>query len=69
MAKFFSPNISTTGRVLRAIWGLALIAGGLLLWGRSKWGSGLLVVAGAFALFEAARGWCVMRACGVRTRY
>ena len=23
----------------------------------------------AIALFEAARGWCIMRACGIKTRF
>jgi hypothetical protein len=27
-----------------------------------------LAVAGAFALLEAWRGWCLLRACGLKTR-
>ena len=27
-----------------------------------------LVVAGLFAIFEAVRGWCFLRACGIRTK-
>jgi len=27
-----------------------------------------LAAAGAFVLFEALRGWCALRACGIKTR-
>jgi hypothetical protein len=27
-----------------------------------------LVAAGGFAFYEAVRGWCVMRACGIKTK-
>jgi hypothetical protein len=68
MGKFFAPNINRLGRVVRAVWGVALIVAGLLLWNRSTWVCILLVAFGAFALYEAARGWCVMRACGIKTK-
>ena len=68
MGKFFTRNIDRRGRIARAIWGAALIVAGLLISGRSKVACVLLLVFGIFALYEAARGWCVMRACGVRTR-
>ena len=60
--KLFAPNISGRGRVARAIWGLALIGVGIALFSSSRWACFLLGAAGAFALFEAARGWCIMRA-------
>jgi hypothetical protein len=28
-----------------------------------------LVALSLFAFFEALRGWCVVRACGIRTRF
>jgi len=28
----------------------------------------VLAVSGGFVLFEALRGWCVLRACGIKTR-
>ena len=41
-----------------------VIAGDFLLW------LGLIfVVAGLFALFEAVRGWCIARACGIKTKF
>jgi hypothetical protein len=68
MGKFFTPNISGWGRAVRAIWGLLCIGGGVALSSRTRIGFLVLVAAGVFALFEAVRGWCVMRACGVKTK-
>jgi len=69
------PNIGRSGRVARAITGaICLVVGicvALFAWNDTptlRWiVSGALVVAGAFQLFEAQKGWCVMRACGVKT--
>ena len=33
------------------------------------WLSGVLTGVGVFVLFEALRGWCVLRACGVKTPF
>lgn len=35
----------------------------------SGWLGLIFVALGVFASFEALRGWCAMRACGVKTRY
>jgi hypothetical protein len=68
MGKFFARNIDRRGRIVRAVWGLACIVGGLLLWERSRWLCFALIAGGGFALYEAVRGWCFMRACGIKTR-
>ena len=68
MGNFFMPNITRLGRIVRAVWGLALVIAGVLLWARSMWICLVLLALGAFALYEAARGWCVMRACGIKTK-
>jgi hypothetical protein len=68
MGKFFAPNITRLGRIVRAVWGLALVIAGLLLLARNKWICLVLLALGAFALYEAVRGWCVMRACGIKTK-
>jgi hypothetical protein len=68
MGKFFAPNITRMGRLARAVWGVLLIAGGIAIYSRSRWVSAVLSLAGAFAVFEALRGWCVMRACGIKTK-
>jgi hypothetical protein len=68
MQKFWARNIDRRGRTARAVWGVALIIGGLLLSVRSEWLCIALVAAGGFAVYEAARGWCLMRACGIKTK-
>jgi hypothetical protein len=68
MSKFFAPNIGRAGRVARAIIGVVLLVSGLVLSVSNVWVSIVLTVSGAFGLFEAFRGWCVMRACGFKTR-
>jgi Protein of unknown function (DUF2892) len=68
MRKFFSQNIDRRGRIVRAIWGVALIIAGLLISGGHQWLCVALIAAGGFALYEAVRGWCLMRACGIKTR-
>ena len=69
MATFFAKNIDRRGRIVRAIWGVALIVAGLLLWERSQWLCLLLVGFGVFAFYEAGRGWCLLRACGIKTKF
>ena len=68
-------NITSAGRLARAITGVITIAVGIVLllivWPASDIVRWVLVVvafaAGVFQLFEGARGWCVMRACGIKT--
>ena len=66
--KFFDPNMGRTGRIVRAVYGVILICAGLALSRYSLWICLALVAAGAFGLFEAVRGWCIMRACGIKTK-
>ena len=69
------PNIDRKGRITRAITGLLCIVFGLAVWLIQwpetltyRWIVSLAAVAvGAFQLFEAKRGWCVARACGLKT--
>lgn len=69
MGKFFAPNIGRAGRIIRAAMALAYLVGAILLWETRFWLSILLLLAAAFTAFEALRGWCIMRACGVKTKY
>jgi hypothetical protein len=50
------------------VWGVALIIAGLLISKDHLWLCVALIAAGGFALYEAVRGWCLMRACGIKTR-
>jgi len=60
-------RVAGLGLIITAV-GMALVVAGLLLWERSRWLCLALVAAGGFALYEAARGWCFMRACGIKTK-
>ena len=74
-------NIDTKGRVLRLISGLLAILGGAVAYlvlmfdiipvpeSFGTLGVLAMVIGGAFAIFEAKAGWCVVRAMGFRTRY
>ena len=69
MAKWFAPNLSTKGRVMRALAGIITVLGGVWGWLYvSDWLGGAVILLGAFVLFEAVRGWCIVRACGIKTR-
>ena len=69
MPKFFDPNIDRTGRVIRATLGGLCLLGGIAFCFWNAWAGVALIGSGVFMLFEAFRGWCVMRACGVKTKY
>ena len=68
MKPFFSRNIDNPGRLVRGLGALVLLIGAGFGFAASAWlGLGLLA-AGVFVGFEALRGWCVMRACGIKTK-
>jgi len=69
------PNIERAGRIARAISGTLCVIGGVacilgawpeaVVW---RWVlAAALVVFGVFQWFEARKGWCAVRACGIRT--
>lgn len=68
MKKFFSPNIGTRGRLVRGLGGSALVILGVSLCGVNLLASVVIIISGGFVLFEAVRGCCVMRACGIKTK-
>ena len=68
MKTFFTPNIDGKGRLVRGLLGLALLVGAAFSFSASFWLALLLAVAGVFGLFEALRGWCAARACGIKTK-
>ncbi len=69
MKKWFARNIDGRGRLLRGMLGVALVIGGIAVCAQNVWVAVALILSGGFCLFEAVRGWCVMRACGIRTRF
>jgi hypothetical protein len=68
MGKFFASNIGTRGRIVRAMLATILIVLGIELCLTVVWAGVLLLASGAFVMFEALRGWCLARACGIKTK-
>lgn len=69
MKRFFRPNIDRKGRLVRGLMGLALLAAAAVCSDDLPWLAVGLAAAGLFGLFEALRGWCLARACGIKTRF
>jgi len=69
MMKFFSPNLDSRGRLVRGIGGVLCLIAGLVVGFLKLWLGVALIFAGGFMLFEAVRGWCAVRACGIKTKY
>ena len=68
MKRLFSPNIDNRGRIVRGCGALVLLAGAGFVFTVSVWLGAVLLGAGAFVLFESLRGWCALRACGIKTK-
>jgi hypothetical protein len=66
---FLRPNIDTKGRVIRGILALILGIAAVLSWPHSLTAGIALAGSAVFVAFEAARGWCVARACGLKTKF
>lgn len=69
-------NIDSRGKLARLIWGILLVVVGLVLlfaWVLRAgtvlaWAvTAVCLLGGAFAVFEARAGWCVIRAMGFKT--
>ena len=68
MKRFFAPNLDRKGRLVRGLMGLALLVIGAFSLCESIWLAVSLAAAGIFGLVEAFRGWCLARACGIKTK-
>ena len=74
-------NIDSKGRAMRLVAGILAIVGGAVAYviltldiipvpeSIGTLGVLAMVGGGAFAIFEARAGWCVVRALGFRTKY
>jgi hypothetical protein len=69
MKPIFSRNITNKGRLLRGLGALALFVGAGFGFTVSSWLGVALLASGLFVGFEALRGWCVLRACGIKTKF
>ncbi len=68
MKSYFARNIETKGRVVRGLAALVLLLTAIVSFQLSIFLGVILLVLGLFVLFEALRGWCALRACGVKTK-
>ena len=68
MKHFFSPNIGSKGRLVRGLGALALLVSAGFGFTLSAWLGLVLLASGLFVLFESLRGWCALRACGIKTK-
>lgn len=68
MASFFRPNLDRHGRMARGVVGALCLIAGIIVCDYSLWGL-ILVVPGLFAIFEALSRWCLLRACGIKTKF
>ena len=62
----FKQNIGPAGRIVRGAFGLAALASAFV-WRANTIALVLLAGSGLFMMFEAVKGWCVARACGLKT--
>jgi hypothetical protein len=53
----------------RGVIGALCLIAGIVLVDYRLWLGLIFVVAGLFAIFESLRGWCLIRACGLKTRF
>jgi hypothetical protein len=68
VSRFFQPNIKRQGRIARGVIGSLCLIAGIILVDFNLWLGLFFVVAGLFAIYEALRGWCLARACGIKTK-
>jgi hypothetical protein len=69
VSRFFRRNIGYRGRMARGVIGALCLITGIIVVDYALWLGLIFVVAGLFALFEAIRGWCIARACGIKTKF
>jgi hypothetical protein len=68
VSRFFKPNLDRHGRFARGVIGTICLIAGIIIVDYVFWLGIFFVAAGLFAIFESLRGWCVMRACGIKTK-
>lgn len=68
MSHFFQPNLKRQGRIARGVIGTVCLIAGIILVDYNLWLGLLFVIAGLFAIYEALAGWCLARACGIKTK-
>lgn len=65
----FAPNLDKRGRYIRGLGAAAMALAGVLMLFKLTLLGMVLLISAVFVAFEALRGWCVLRACGVKTKF
>jgi hypothetical protein len=68
MSNFFRPNLRRSGRTARGVVGSLCLIAGIVLVDESLPLGLVFVCAGLFAIFQALRGWSLMRAFGLKSK-
>jgi hypothetical protein len=67
---FWTPNIDRRGRIFRGIIAVVLFAAAFIAHRQGiTWLAVMLAIAALVGVVETARGWCVLRACKIKTRF
>ena len=66
MNPFFAKNLDRRGRLVRGIGGVLLITAAVYVHEDSPRIALALCVVGLFSIYQAIRGWCILRACGAK---
>jgi len=66
---FFSANIGSIGRRVRGAGGGLIWVGAATLASEHPLLAAVMAAGGGFMIFEALRGWCVLRACKIKTPF
>ena len=68
MSRFFRPNLDRHGRMARGVIGALCLIAGIIVVDYVLWLGLIFVGAGLFAIIEAISKWCLVRACGIKTK-
>jgi hypothetical protein len=68
VSRFFSRNLDFRGRIARGVIGTLCLIAGIIVVDYKFWLGIVFVAAGLFAIFEAISKWCLIRACGIKTK-
>jgi hypothetical protein len=67
---FWTPNIDRRGRIIRGIMADVLFVAAFFAHRNGvEWLAVMLAIAALVGVVETARGWCVLRACKIKTRF
>jgi hypothetical protein len=66
---FFRRNLDFRGRMARGVIGTVCLIAGIIVVDYKFWLGIVFVAAGLFAIVESVSKWCVLRACGIKTKF